>query len=246
MAHKHRRLVEALLSPGGQAADPPLSAGGPGGDLLETAWSSIITDPLTGVAIVSGDGKTTWANDQMARIFHGDEATGQQYSDTNWDDLYPKAWIEERLAVLKQVRETGEPVLLRTIWHGYQQLSWIHSIASDDEDDADRFLVITRRIGTASEQQLREMSAGATLVESEIASLGDLSVLTNRELEVLALLGQGMAIKEIASTLHRSAKTVENHRSSIGRKLKLEDRVQLAELARRAGLTPKDASRKRV
>ena len=210
--------------------------------LLEAAWSSIITDPLT----VSGDGRTIWANDQIAKFFHGDQATGAQYSGTDWQGLYPREWIEERLAIMKQIKETGRPLLLRTIWRGYQQLSWMHYIPDDDEGKADHFLVITRRIGCADSNQIEAMSRGANMVESKIASLGELASLTTRELEVLALLGQGLSIKEIASTLHRSAKTVENHRSSIGRKLQLDDRVQLAELARRAGLTPKDAARKRV
>lgn len=215
-------------------------------NLHQAAWASIITDPFTGVAIVASDGRTVWANDQIARIFHGEEATGAQYSGTDWQGLYPKEWIEERLALMKQIKASGEPLLLRTIWRGYQQISWMHYIPGDDGGGADHFLVITRRIGTASPKQLESLRAGATLVESKIASLGHLSTLTNRELEVLALLGQGLSIKEIATTLHRSAKTVENHRSSIGRKLHLDDRVQLAELAQRAGLTPKDAERKRV
>jgi DNA-binding CsgD family transcriptional regulator len=215
--------------------------------LHEAAWASIITDPMTGVAIISSDGRTLWANDQIARIVHGDNATGAQYTGTDWEDLYPREWIDERLELMRQVRETGKPILLRTIWRGHQLLSWIHYIPKEEEDDSpDRFLVITRRIGTANEKQLEAIKAGATVVESNVASLGDLEPLTNRELEVLALLGQGLSIKEIASALHRSAKTIENHRSSIGRKLNLDDRVQLAELACRAGLMTRDADRKRV
>ncbi len=228
----------AKLMPLPHAVDSP--------SLRKAAWLSIISDPLAGVAIISSAGHTIWLNDQMAKIVHGDDATSEQHAKAEWASVYPPEWIEERLSLMKQIRETGKPLLLRTIWRGHQQLSWMHSIPSDDPGSIEYFLVITRRIGTASEKQLASMSAGTTLIESKLASLGELAALTSRELEVLAFLGQGLSIKEIAAALHRSAKTIENHRSSIGRKLKLDDRVQLAELAQRAGLMPRDAERKRI
>lgn len=57
--------------------------------------------------------------------------------------------------------------------------------------------------------------------------------LTDRELEVFGLIGQGCETKEIAARLHMSVKTVEAHRLAIKRKLKLRTS---AELARRAVL----------
>lgn len=81
---------------------------------------------------------------------------------------------------------------------------------------------------------------------SAIVELGDLSVLTPRELAVLALLGEGLTLKQIAERLHRSFKTIDNHRASIGRKLRESDRVGLSKLALEAGLTLGDAELKRV
>ncbi|MEM1213573.1 MAG: response regulator transcription factor [Planctomycetota bacterium] len=119
-----------------------------------------------------------------------------------------------------------------------------------------RFLVIARRItqdvvegagrmgGTPAGAGLAE--GGLEMIESGYADLGPLSVLSSRELEVLALLGQGMSAKEIAGVLHRSPKTVENHRNAIGNKLGVGDRVLLAAMARRAGLTRADAGKKRI
>jgi DNA-binding NarL/FixJ family response regulator len=104
--------------------------------------------------------------------------------------------------------------------------------------------MISRRVGgdALSDETL---SSKVEVVEADIADLGPLDALSERELEVLALLGQGLSVKEIAALLFRSAKTIENHRQSIGRKLKLDDRVKLAEVARRAGLTVRDAERTR-
>lgn len=62
------------------------------------------------------------------------------------------------------------------------------------------------------------------------------SKLTRREVEVLRYLARGMSKKEIASTMHRSVKTVENHCSNIMKKLDIHDRVELALYAIREGL----------
>ncbi|MGB6221434.1 LuxR C-terminal-related transcriptional regulator [Haloferula sp.] len=51
--------------------------------------------------------------------------------------------------------------------------------------------------------------------------------LTNRELEVLDLVGAGMTSKDIAQVLHISLKTVESHRSHILAKLSLENSAEL-------------------
>ncbi|MCC7144990.1 MAG: helix-turn-helix transcriptional regulator [Phycisphaeraceae bacterium] len=63
-------------------------------------------------------------------------------------------------------------------------------------------------------------------------------LLTAREKEVLALIGQGCSTAQIALSLHRSQKTVQSHRLSIGRKLGVHNRVELARLAISAGLSP--------
>jgi DNA-binding NarL/FixJ family response regulator len=51
--------------------------------------------------------------------------------------------------------------------------------------------------------------------------------LSARELQVLALLGSGQNIKEIADTLDISRKTAEAHRDNLRRKLKLSDATTL-------------------
>lgn len=63
-----------------------------------------------------------------------------------------------------------------------------------------------------------------------------LSHLTDRELEVLTLMGKGMRNKEIADTLFISEKTVKNHISKIFEKLEVNSRAEAALLAARQGL----------
>ena len=67
--------------------------------------------------------------------------------------------------------------------------------------------------------------------------LGPLAHLTEREMQVLRLIGLGLSTQEIAERMHRSKKTIEWHRVSLGSKLDVTNRVELARLALRAGLT---------
>lgn len=58
-----------------------------------------------------------------------------------------------------------------------------------------------------------------------------LDVLTDRELEVFRLIGQGLKKGEIARRIRRSVNTVEAHRASIKRKLNVKNGTELARLA---------------
>ncbi len=62
--------------------------------------------------------------------------------------------------------------------------------------------------------------------------------LTRREVEVLALVQQGLSNVEIAERLFLSTKTVHHHVSAILRKLGVARRGQAAAEAARLGLTP--------
>ncbi|HEX7010509.1 MAG TPA: response regulator transcription factor [Phycisphaeraceae bacterium] len=55
--------------------------------------------------------------------------------------------------------------------------------------------------------------------------------LTDRELEVLRLIGQGKSTREIAQQLHLSVKTIETHRENIKQKLHLDNAAQLVQYA---------------
>jgi len=64
----------------------------------------------------------------------------------------------------------------------------------------------------------------------------DWDTVTQREREVLKLLAEGFANKEIASFLHISVKTVEKHRSNLINKLDLHNVAQLTAFAIKKGL----------
>ncbi|MGA2230590.1 MAG: response regulator transcription factor [Tepidisphaeraceae bacterium] len=67
------------------------------------------------------------------------------------------------------------------------------------------------------------------------------ALLSTREREVLQLMAEGQATKEVARTLHVSVKTVETHRAKIMDKLNLHSVAELTKYAIREGLTSVEA-----
>jgi DNA-binding NarL/FixJ family response regulator len=65
---------------------------------------------------------------------------------------------------------------------------------------------------------------------------GPLESLTDRELEVLKLVAEGLATKEIAARLDISTRTVETHRANLMRKLDVHSIARLVQIAIREGL----------
>lgn len=74
--------------------------------------------------------------------------------------------------------------------------------------------------------------AGAALKET------DKNRLTMRQREILQLVAEGLAVKEIASTLSVSPKTVEYHKSKLMEQLGLHTTAELTKYALVHGLTP--------
>ena len=63
------------------------------------------------------------------------------------------------------------------------------------------------------------------------ASASPVAGLSEREFEILHLLGLGFSTRQIAAKLNRSIKTVETHRASLKEKLKLDSGTDLAHFA---------------
>ena len=81
--------------------------------------------------------------------------------------------------------------------------------------DEDTFLPIVRKA--------LEISYGSD-------SQGD-KMLTNAEYTILKMICEGMSNKKIASSLHRSVRTIENHRHRIMKKLNVENTAELVRIA---------------
>ncbi len=85
--------------------------------------------------------------------------------------------------------------------------------------------------GAEVAQELVERVSGIPVRETELVE-----PLTDREMEVLSLLCQGMGNKEIAEELVVSVKTIKTHVSNILSKLNVNSRTQAAVYAMRHGL----------
>jgi len=92
---------------------------------------------------------------------------------------------------------------------------------------ADTLILAVRRVLDGNIYLSEKMAA--TMLEllsgqrKQQSSRGALDRLTDRELEVLQLIGQGKATRHIAEQLHVSVRTVDAHRAHIKEKLQLPD-----------------------
>src|SRR5206468_8063768 len=74
----------------------------------------------------------------------------------------------------------------------------------------------------------------AKLITSFASGKGESTLtdkLSDRELEILELIGKGRDVREIAKLLHLSPKTVETHRAHIKEKLNLKNSREVARFA---------------
>ncbi|MEU6717213.1 response regulator [Nonomuraea purpurea] len=111
------------------------------------------------------------------------------------------------------------------------------------DDDPERMVDAVRR--AAAGEQLLAPSVLRRVVERFLAAEEQAASpappgLTERELEVLALVGTGLSNAEIAEELHVGVTTVKTHIAAAMEKLGLRNRIQAAVVAHRTGLV--DAS----
>lgn len=99
---------------------------------------------------------------------------------------------------------------------------------------------LCRAIKAAAGGQVQLSPQAAARLMREVRAPESPEALTERETEVLQLLAQGKANKEIASSLTIGEKTVKTHVSNILAKLGVQSRTQAALYAVRAGLVSPD------
>jgi two-component system response regulator NreC len=90
---------------------------------------------------------------------------------------------------------------------------------------------------TAAKHLTEALRAGMAQASDEgAAAASAIAALTVREREVLELVAQGLANKEVGARLGISVRTVEAHRDNLGRKLGVRTAAALTRLAVAAGL----------
>jgi DNA-binding NarL/FixJ family response regulator len=85
--------------------------------------------------------------------------------------------------------------------------------------------------GTHMSDKLQARLAAKMLGSKPLAADSPLDALSDRELQVFRLIGQGRSTRQIATQLHLSAKTIESHREHIKNKLSLASGAELVHRA---------------
>jgi DNA-binding NarL/FixJ family response regulator len=99
---------------------------------------------------------------------------------------------------------------------------------------SEQFLIALRRVleggiyvsEAIGNNMIQRFAAGGSHV-----SANPIDRLSNRELQILHMIGKGMSTRETAESLNLSIKTVESHRQRIKRKLNLNTGTQLVQYA---------------
>ena len=97
-------------------------------------------------------------------------------------------------------------------------------------------IVIISPMQSAGIIEHNPVTKGCKQLYAEHNEFGQLSQLTERELEVFVQIGYGYSGQQIADSLKKSTKTIDWHRSRIGEKLGTTNRVEIAKIAIRSGI----------
>lgn len=216
--------------------------------LPELAWAffeMVSLEPLTAIGVVTIDGKSIYMSEQGARLLGGDGASNARFVGRSLNEIFPPEITGERLDIFRRIEPGGPPVLIRNLWNGNQLTAWFRRFPTSSGAPDQDVLIVRGRLVPGDLRALYPPEM-VTLIYSSFVRLGPLDCLTNQELRVMALIGAGMTVRETGRTLFRAEKTIESHCTAIHRKLGLRDRVEVAKLAQRAGLTVEDADRTRV
>jgi DNA-binding CsgD family transcriptional regulator len=151
----------------------------------------------------------------------------------------PRGWLRDALAGFARAQLPFEAALCRL------ELARVFAEGSPE------LAVAEARLALAEFERLRaarQADAALSLLRGLGARVGPArsghnGVLTRRETEVLALLGEGLSNPEIAQRLFISRKTVEHHVGNVLDKLGLRNRSEAAAYAVREGSTVEPAER---
>lgn len=187
---------------------------------------ALLHDCGCAIAVVDPAGVVTACNDAFSALQSGGKPAVPPDLETCLSEAAAAAHARARRAVI----EGDRPVVIDGPFAGQRSISTYRPYSTPD---GDRLLLVVAR--WAPDTPLPE---GATTISLEPSTNDRLSMLTPRELDVLRRIAQGMSTIEIARSLHRSTKTIEGHRVSLGVKLNARNRVELAQIAWLWGLAP--------
>lgn len=195
-----------------------------------SVWDGILGDPVMGAALIDSRGVVRAWSPTMARHWGVEPECP-----ISLHRFLPHATALALLGLIEKCENTGEVAGICGLQDGRRQITTCRLVRSR-VDANDRYLIST--VCPSDEYDSDHRFRRLNYQES---SRGAFNALTQREIEVLALMGEGLGLHEIAARLYRSRKTIDNHRYSIGQKLGAKSLPELVAIAARAGLKPTDA-----
>ncbi|CAN5677364.1 hypothetical protein BH11PLA1_BH11PLA1_23210 [soil metagenome] len=205
------------------------------------AWLALTRDTDCGVIIIAASGAPAACNESARSLLRPEAPPGDAAaaiapvihgSGANLPDLSLTSLGKLILLHVGRVLHGPRPVLLRET-HAGLPIRIVLRRSRCDGHDAVVVCTLSPRLSalvTASDAALYDVVEGKPRAESPLAAL------TESELRVLRLIAEGMSTADIAQAVHRSSKTIEWHRASLGKKLGVKTRVQLAKVAIQYGL----------
>jgi DNA-binding CsgD family transcriptional regulator len=135
--------------------------------------------------------------------------------------------MEARASEYQQDGKIYSVVILREIGRPGPRKSGLRP--SGSEVEAPRFVAHRRLAWTSG-------SAGVASQKPHRLEIGNGSVLTPREIQVMTLVAQGKSTKEVAAILGISMKTADSHRTHVMEKLRVHETASVVRFAIRVGL----------
>ncbi len=199
-------------------------------------WLALIEDAHVGVLIVDADGQIKFVNSWAEELIGKKISPGA----TSLREIWSEEFAKERLDHLRESASTARPMAIDGMINGRFVRTIVRPVGSELRGRRSVLMVFSPAsiVPGAPGTSNTPAASGSTMtsVRARVDDPGKLAELTTREIEILKLIGAGLTTADIAKHLHRSVKTVEWHRVSLGNKLGVGNRVELARIAIAAGL----------
>lgn len=166
-----------------------------------------------------------WYNDEYARYF--ERRFGSRTIRSFRETMSQRA-IDERVAYWRKIAAGEVCNEYCQLFDGSRRLTRVWSLDPVACGKPGWFVICSPEITRNPERTV--------LPFVHTSDLGDLKVLSTRELVALRLIAEGLNAQECAEVEHRSAKTIENQVASIYDKLSLGNRSELVRFACERGL----------
>lgn len=194
-------------------------------------WKQTAELPFLGTAVVDLQGKFRFASGPFRQIFYHDPS----FSPAGFTlrQLEGDAFADEFQTHMQAVVSNGKSTMLRVTRFG-TRLELVLGVWSPGVGpNPPAFITLfVREAGS-----LESGTPGLSVAEMSLNSWGELDQLTDRQLQVLALLRSGLSQREVADQLGVAPKTVEAHRDQLVQRLGQRSTLDAIRLADRAGLT---------